>query len=106
MLRAVQAIDAPSFGELMNASHASLRDDYEVSVPALDRLVALLQAQPAVFGARLTGAGFGGACVALCAAAGAREAAGTVLAAYAESGGAGRLLAPPGLIAVDPSSPI
>ena len=52
----------------MNASHASLRDDYEVSMPELDRLVALLQGQPAVFGARLTGAGFGGACVALCAA--------------------------------------
>ena len=50
----------------MNASHASLRDDYEVSTPELDRLVALLQAHPDVYGARLTGAGFGGACVALC----------------------------------------
>ena len=98
VLRAVQAMDAATLGELMNASHASLRDDYEVSVPALDRLVALLQAQPAVFGARLTGAGFGGACVALCAAAQAREAAEAVLAAYAKSGGAGRLLSPPGLI--------
>jgi galactokinase len=105
VLRAVQTMEAGSFGELMNASHASLRDDYEVSVPALDRLVALLQEQPAVFGARLTGAGFGGACVALCAAGQAREAAETVLAAYAKSGGAGRLLSPPGLIPGGPSPP-
>ncbi|MGZ8349491.1 MAG: hypothetical protein ACXWU2_05635 [Allosphingosinicella sp.] len=52
-------------GRLMNASHASLRDDYEVTVEAVDRLVADLQADPRVFGARMTGAGFGGACVAL-----------------------------------------
>lgn len=57
--------DAAAFGALMNASHASLRDDYEVSIPALDALVAALQRQPGVLGARLTGAGFGGACVAL-----------------------------------------
>ena len=103
VLRAVQTMDAGAFGELMNASHASLRDDYEVSVPALDRLVALLQQQPAVFGARLTGAGFGGACVALCASDRARDAAETVLAAYATSGGVGRLLSPPGLIPAGPS---
>jgi galactokinase len=53
------------FGKLMNASHASLRDDYEVSVPALDTLVEILQKTEGVFGARLRGAGFGGACVAL-----------------------------------------
>jgi galactokinase len=46
-------------------SHASLRDDFEVSTPALDRLVAELSAAPGVFGARLTGAGFGGCAVAL-----------------------------------------
>ena len=49
----------------MNASHASLRDDYAVSLPAVDEIVAALQNEPAVFGARLTGAGFGGCCVAL-----------------------------------------
>jgi galactokinase len=65
VLRAVQGVSAKEFGELMNASHASLRDDYEVSVEGLDRLVDLLQQQPDVYGARLTGAGFGGACVAL-----------------------------------------
>jgi len=37
-----------------------LRDDYEVSVPELDLLVALADAEPAVWGARLTGGGFGG----------------------------------------------
>ncbi|MET0963604.1 MAG: galactokinase [Noviherbaspirillum sp.] len=61
-----EGVDGPAFGRLMNASHASLRDDYEVSVPALDILCDMLRARPGVYGARLTGAGFGGACVALC----------------------------------------
>ncbi|MEJ7932076.1 galactokinase [Ramlibacter sp. AN1015] len=96
--RVLQAVDAPSaldFGDLMNASHDSLRDDYEVSTPALDRLVEVLRQQPAVYGARLTGAGFGGACVALCRAGEAVETADAVLQAYAAAGGAGRLLVPP-----------
>ncbi|GGL82626.1 galactokinase [Deinococcus aerolatus] len=57
--------DAVTFGGLMNATHASLRDDYAVSHPLVDDLVVLLQAHPDVFGARITGAGFGGAVVAL-----------------------------------------
>jgi galactokinase len=61
-----EGVDAPSFGRLMNESHASLRDDYEVSVPALDTLCDMLRDESGVYGARLTGAGFGGACVALC----------------------------------------
>ena len=52
-------------GRLMVESHASLRDDYEVSTPTLDALVERLCATPGVFGARLTGAGFGGCAVAL-----------------------------------------
>jgi galactokinase len=68
VLVARQGISAEHFGELMNASHASLRDDYEVSVPGLDILIDLLQKTPGVFGAKLTGAGFGGSCVALVAA--------------------------------------
>ncbi len=60
------SVSAEEFGRLMNASHDSLRDDFEVSVRELDILVALLQAHESVYGARLTGAGFGGACVALC----------------------------------------
>jgi galactokinase len=56
---------AEEFGRLMNESHASLRDDYAVSTPELDALTEFLRRLPGVFGARLTGAGFGGACVAL-----------------------------------------
>jgi galactokinase len=57
--------DLAAFGRLMDASHASLRDDYEVSCAELDRLVELARAGGAA-GARLTGAGFGGCIVALC----------------------------------------
>lgn len=74
--------DAAAFGKLMNASHASLRDDYEVSHPQVDELVRLLQAQPDVYGARITGAGFGGAVVALVRAGQAAAVAGAVLKAY------------------------
>lgn len=59
--------DLVAAGELMAASHVSLRDDFEVSTPALDRLVAELDATPGIYGARLTGAGFGGCVVALAA---------------------------------------
>jgi galactokinase len=62
---AMDAGDAAALGVLFNASHASQRDDYEVSVPEVDLLVALAQAEPAVYGARLTGGGFGGSIVAL-----------------------------------------
>lgn len=65
VLEARKGVSAERFGQLMNASHASLRDDYAVSVEGLDTLVAMLQEIPGVLGARLTGAGFGGACVAL-----------------------------------------
>jgi galactokinase len=65
VLAAAAGVPPERFGALMNESHASLRDDFEVSVPALDALADVLQAHDAVYGARLTGAGFGGACVAL-----------------------------------------
>ena len=65
-----------------------------MSVEPLDRLVALLQAHPAVFGARLTGAGFGGACVALCVSTELLQVAGDTLRAFAAAGGHGRLLVP------------
>ncbi len=57
--------DLAAAGQLMLASHASLRTDFEVSTPELDRLVERLAARPGVHGARLTGAGFGGCVVAL-----------------------------------------
>lgn len=62
---ALVADDRVTAGRLMGESHASLRDDFEVSTGALDALVARLAATPGVHGARLTGAGFGGCVVAL-----------------------------------------
>ncbi|GJM14659.1 MAG: galactokinase [Pseudohongiella sp.] len=52
-------------GQVMNSSHASLRDDFEVSCPEVDTLVGIAQQTPAVFGARMTGGGFGGCIIAL-----------------------------------------
>jgi len=95
VLRAVEGTNAVQFGALMNASHASLRDDFDVSVPALDRLVALLQADSEVYGARLTGAGFGGACVALCRPSAISRIATQVLNDYANDGFSGAILVPP-----------
>ena len=57
--------DVAAFGQLMNRSHASLRDLYEVSSDELDIMAALAQAQPGCHGARMTGGGFGGCAVAL-----------------------------------------
>ncbi|MCX5891111.1 MAG: galactokinase [Deltaproteobacteria bacterium] len=62
---ALQRGDLHKVGSLMAASHASLRDLYEVSSLELDAMVELLTAQPGCYGARLTGAGFGGCAVAL-----------------------------------------
>lgn len=59
----LSAHDLVTFGALMNASHVSLRDDYDVSCRELDVLVDLAWAQPGVLGARMTGAGFGGCTV-------------------------------------------
>jgi galactokinase len=62
---AIRANDLHRLGQLFYASHASMRDNYQVSVPEIDLLVELAQAGPAVFGARLTGGGFGGSIVLL-----------------------------------------
>lgn len=94
VLEAVQKVSAKRFGELMNASHASQRDDYEVSVSAVDTLVAILQKTPGVFGARLTGGGFGGASVALVAAGEGRDIATKVLEQYNHAGNTGQILVP------------
>jgi galactokinase len=92
---ALKADDAVGFGRLMNESHASLRDDFEVSVADVDRLVGLAQSTTAVLGARMTGGGFGGSIVALASAAGVRQAAATILDAYHATGSTrGRLLIP------------
>ncbi len=63
--RAMDSGDADALGDLMNASHASLRDDYEVSGPALDAMVGIAQSLPGCRGARMTGGGFAGCAVAL-----------------------------------------
>lgn len=67
-LQAAEAMrrgDGCAVGRLMNASHASLRDDFVVSSRALDVMVECGQAHPACLGIRMTGAGFGGCSVAL-----------------------------------------
>ena len=67
-LQATQCLrkgDVETFGKLMNQSHISLRDDYEVSCPELDIIAETAWTVPGVLGARMTGGGFGGSAVAL-----------------------------------------
>ena len=63
--KAMKASDAAWLGRLMDASHVSMRDDFEISGDALDAMVAIAQAQPGCYGARMTGGGFAGCAVAL-----------------------------------------
>lgn len=65
VLDAIETDSAGQFGALMNESHFSLREDFEVSIPQLDSLTDIMRNTPGVYGARLTGAGFGGCCVCL-----------------------------------------
>ncbi|MCC6625908.1 MAG: galactokinase [Chloroflexi bacterium] len=70
-LAAVEALtsgDLTTLGQHLNASHDSLRDDYQVSCRELDALVDICRADPATYGARMTGGGFGGCMIALVAA--------------------------------------
>lgn len=62
---ALAAGDLPRCGALMNQSHVSMRDDYEISCEEVDILVDIAQKQPGVFGSRMTGGGFGGSTVSL-----------------------------------------
>ncbi|HPK02345.1 MAG TPA: galactokinase [Candidatus Sumerlaeota bacterium] len=84
---ALRAGDATRLGRLMDASHASLRGDFEVSSPELDQMVALARARPECLGARMTGAGFGGCAIALIDAARSREFSAAVDAAYRRASG-------------------
>lgn len=61
----LEKADYEGFGALMNDSHDSLRDDFEVTGPELDAMVEASRSQPGVLGARMTGAGFGGCSIAL-----------------------------------------
>jgi galactokinase len=92
---ALRAGDEDALGALLAASHDSLRDDFEVTVPDVDRLVTIAQADPDVVGARMTGGGFGGAIVALARRGQAREAGARIVASYTSSGSAkGRVVIP------------
>ncbi len=84
--------NAAAFGLLMNATHASLRDLYEVSCPELDFLVELAVQHPACYGARLTGAGFGGCTVNLVALDGGDDFVGWLREAYGKKTGKDTLI--------------
>ena len=62
-VEALRAHDLAQLGALFVASHASMRDDYECSLPAIDQLVEHAAGDPDVYGARMTGGGFGGSIV-------------------------------------------
>jgi galactokinase len=65
LVKAFRTGDVDAIGPLLRASHASMRDDFEVSTPEIDQLVELGCREPEIFGARLTGGGFGGSVVML-----------------------------------------
>jgi galactokinase len=90
VLEAVQVMkvgNVKRLGELFNASHASLRDDFEVTNEALNQIVECAQEQSSCYGARMTGAGFGGCAVALVQEESAQEFAKAVSAAYKQRSG-------------------
>ncbi|MBN1632388.1 MAG: galactokinase [Thermoleophilia bacterium] len=100
-VRVVETVAALRRGDLEGvaaafaASHASMRDDFEISVPEVDMLVALAEAEPTVHGARLTGGGFGGAMVALADRGTGLETAASIIAKYGTAGrGRPRVLLP------------
>ena len=64
-VKALKENDIAAFGKLMNASHVSLRDDYEVSCPEMDILAEEAWKVPGVLGSRMTGGGFGGCTVSI-----------------------------------------
>lgn len=93
---ALRAGDLTALGLLLDASHRSLRDGFEVSTPEVDLLVDLVRAQPGVHGARMTGGGFGGSIVAVADAGRGHRAAATAVAAYGERTGLdARIILPP-----------
>lgn len=83
---ALRRADETALRRLFQASHDSLRDAFEVTVPDVDRLVELAHADPDVVSARMTGGGFGGAVVALARKGKAAEAGARICAAYDASG--------------------
>jgi galactokinase len=84
---ALRHADLAALGRLFRASHASMRDDYEITIPEIDLLVRLADAHPRAFGARMTGGGFGGAIVIAAAEGSGREVAAHVSCAYDQQSG-------------------
>ena len=84
VVRVLRESGAAAIGELLDASHISMRDDFEISVPELDLAVATAQASGAI-GARMTGGGFGGAAIALVKSEIVAEVSAAVEAAFADA---------------------
>lgn len=84
---AMKAGDLAKLGELFYASHASMRDDYQISVAEIDLIVDLARRQPDIYGARLTGGGFGGSVVMLAKAGGGYTVGQHIAAEYAAQSG-------------------
>jgi galactokinase len=95
--RALRSADLPALGRLFAASHASMRDDYEVSVPGIDRLVAIAIEDSDVYGARLTGGGCGGSSVVAASAGTSHEVAARIVTTCGSHGARPKILVPPGV---------
>ena len=94
-VQSLRRADLDRAGQLFTESHVSMRKDFEVSIEPIDVLVGIASRVPGVYGARLTGGGFGGSVVALAEAGLARAAADSIVAAYDQATGhAGRRLVP------------
>ena len=101
VLQAVQAMrggELQRLGELFHASHFSMRDDYQVSIPEIDAIVELARNDAEVYGARLTGGGFGGSVVMLARAGKGAAVAGRIARQYAkQTGHKPKVLVPAGV---------
>jgi galactokinase len=91
--RVLQAVDAmregdgARLGRLFHASHLSMRDDFDLSIPEIDKMVDIADADPGIYGARLTGGGFGGSVVMLAKQGAGQASARTIAAQYASATG-------------------
>ena len=104
---ALREADLSACGALMNASHASLRDDFEVSTREIDELVSLIGTEDGVYGARIVGGGFGGSVLALARPAGALAAARRAAAEYrARTSRVPRVLLPAPSVAAGPTGAV
>jgi len=95
MVDALRQGNLDECGRLLEAGHISLRDDFEISVPEVDRLVEIASTQADVYGARMTGGGFGGAIIVLAQAGTGRRAAEQIVERYrSETGKPAAVLVP------------